>query len=410
MSPTSPMSGSATASIDISDHNIRPNERLATVLHLRPEDSDSSGMGRAGVSIETSVAERTGSTSPDTADGFNLGDLSGSGSKLNASQSIHSDETLALSNRAQVGTPDSEFLSHEMSLLDSEEEQAAIRIQSAFRGYRTRKTSPYRKHQSPSKQINSLPTPSISCDSPAPMEDPTAPRLDPEPAPLETTNDEINGRPSSDESNQSDQPTVKIPAPNLQEEQQNWSMDLETPTSLELDDQTSTAALTAELESGAQSNSNGELQGIVGPERKESDASIELDMTDSSLLGAALSMNDESSSVADNVIQLEPTERQAENMSELEYEAQRLVNELDSLGETLRQESSKPNISEVEALVEPDDDEPEPAPLGSSPERDDSSEDGDTMQQQQQQQTQRQQGGRQQGRNKGNRNRRRGKK
>lgn len=101
----------ASASIDIQDHNLKPTDRIASVLH--PRDNERPGELPKSTQSPPKIAQPIEEESSEQ----------------------ESQVTKQDSNHIQaVGTPDS---------IDSEE-AAAIRIQSAFRGYRTRKNSPYR--------------------------------------------------------------------------------------------------------------------------------------------------------------------------------------------------------------------------------------------------------------------------
>lgn len=101
----------ASASIDIQDHNLKPTDRIASILH--PRDDERPGDFPRSTQSPPRIAHPIEEESSEQ----------------------ESQVTKQNSNHVQtVGTPDS---------IDSEE-AAAIRIQSAFRGYRTRKNSPYR--------------------------------------------------------------------------------------------------------------------------------------------------------------------------------------------------------------------------------------------------------------------------
>lgn len=113
----------ASASIDISDHNLKPTDRIASVLHLKGNERGATG---AQLSQRQPEAPK----------------IIGGQEEEGQVTSLEAHESQA----ATLGTPD--------SLADSEE-AAAIRIQSAFRGYRTRKNSPYRT-RSPTSSPASL--------------------------------------------------------------------------------------------------------------------------------------------------------------------------------------------------------------------------------------------------------------
>lgn len=113
----------ASASIDIMDHNLKPIDRIASVLH--PTAGGHSGeLPKSG-------------PSPPKITQFIEGEPSEQGDQVSKQQDNN--------HVSAIGSPDS---------VDSEE-AAAIRIQSAFRGYRSRKNSPYRT-RSPTSSPASL--------------------------------------------------------------------------------------------------------------------------------------------------------------------------------------------------------------------------------------------------------------
>lgn len=96
----------ASASIDISDHNIKPTDSIASVLHHKTSTSPQIDIREVAKDVETTTRADTPPSSP-------IGQ--------------------------SPGDP---------------EEAAAIRIQSAFRGYKTRKHSPYRRRSPPGKDVS----------------------------------------------------------------------------------------------------------------------------------------------------------------------------------------------------------------------------------------------------------------
>lgn len=131
----------ASASINIGSSNIIPTGNMASVLHHRLDDCND----RARELAEAAVAVA------DDDDDDDYDDIA----QVEITRGHHDEEEpssgmrLTINENGVSGTPDS---------LESEE-AAAIRIQSAFRGYRSRKNSPYRTrspNSSISRQRNAL--------------------------------------------------------------------------------------------------------------------------------------------------------------------------------------------------------------------------------------------------------------
>lgn len=121
----------ASASILISDHNIKPSDRIASVLYLKADDSGNDEGKDTRISPPHSEVTTELPSVSVTSKG---------------------DNNEATNNSAQQQQQQQPQNMLATDSLDSEE-AAAIRIQSAFRGYRTRKNSPYRT-RSPSNSID----------------------------------------------------------------------------------------------------------------------------------------------------------------------------------------------------------------------------------------------------------------
>lgn len=122
----------ASASILISDHNVKPADRIASVLYFKESQTSSKQEGDAKPSSNSSQLH-SGATELPSVD-VTLGGDYNEEANDSLSQQQQSQNILATDS------------------MDSEE-AAAIRIQSAFRGYRTRKNSPYRT-RSPGNSID----------------------------------------------------------------------------------------------------------------------------------------------------------------------------------------------------------------------------------------------------------------
>lgn len=116
-----------SASILISDHNIKPSDRIASVLHYKEDKQQQQQQQQQSGATTNSGEPRVGVVADE--------------------QRSHNNCEL---NNGIISQQQQGMLATDS--LDSEE-AAAIRIQSAFRGYRTRKNSPYRT-RSPSSSID----------------------------------------------------------------------------------------------------------------------------------------------------------------------------------------------------------------------------------------------------------------
>lgn len=149
-----------SASIDILDHNLKPTDRFAAVLHHREEPPKNVSPQPPSSLPSARQAPPTISTpDDDRAEG-----------RPTAAAAAADEARVTM----PAGTPDS------LASIESEE-AAAVRIQSAFRGYRTRKNSPYRT-RSPSNNSNA--------NSPLPAQAASQGPLQPEPA---AVTDDDNG-------------------------------------------------------------------------------------------------------------------------------------------------------------------------------------------------------------------------
>lgn len=119
----------ASASILIADHNIKPTDKIASVLYFRQDKQEEHGLP-ARNKQQPGEPPRIG---------------------VSAEQPTHyNDHNNEAALQEQQQQPQNMLATDS---LDSEE-AAAIRIQSAFRGYRTRKNSPYRTRSPPSNSAS----------------------------------------------------------------------------------------------------------------------------------------------------------------------------------------------------------------------------------------------------------------
>lgn len=135
----------ASASIDIVDHLAKvPAEMMATVLHTRSERQvqQETALARpeARGSVDLTSSEQQAEPEP----------LAEEHHEQEAQQQYQQDNTTTNGHSQRVTVTTSLPDGRASDSLESEE-VAAIRIQSAFRGYRTRKNSPYR-NRSPNQQ------------------------------------------------------------------------------------------------------------------------------------------------------------------------------------------------------------------------------------------------------------------
>lgn len=357
----------ASASIDILDHNIKPIDKIASVLHHKQTDSKEEK--KEWPIVEEELSENIGH------------EKSGAQKEASTTTTTNDNSTPIIQTSM---TPDS---------LESEE-AAAIRIQSAFRGYRTRKNSPYRTrspqnsaagqqkrnaltrqqeatvlHENDAEDVmddqerNMEPIEQLEATQLAqsegrresrPRQREQSPIIKGAPSVDEFTTTEVTireaNKPTTTTTNETDD-TSRVNSnratvgsgldPSL-------SLDLTTGSLSEpINNNTSyEIGLSAALESAQTNMTTNQDVALQAPPRnlsgKESDASIELD-TDSSVLGAALSLNSEDAnelpthqqqaSIASIPPNLEPIDEMDKSMGfsltdELESEARKLVEEL----------------------------------------------------------------------------------